>query len=450
MAFNSAPGSRPWRREAPPRKFVTRKFARMQYRQDETAPWADVGDAWADRPEGDGDGEHPEPWNVQKVTLGVRQYHKRYHSQFNRNQIKAVQEAHYGWKVHFPLQMISGIHLEEFDVDSWVPNASEGAKRTFWVVRFRCTGQPTGSDASELPRDTVHPSAAAEDEEMDTAGEEHAEELDPKKPSKYPLAMLCADLQGKYIRLAFDKGVATGETSATKWIWPMIVHVLAGIPWYSNKADIDAPLNAWARAHKDRLGSVVLKEVTSGDRVEWSVERAQGHSESSIPPGWFSPGPPGPIPYDYVFGQPPPPAQDPYGFQSEPLGQPPQRGYPVQPAYGFQSELPESPSRPESPAPRHARRAIQYRAPPIPAGPPAFDSLPQRPAGRPREELLEDLRAQRVRAQSHVAAMVRERRNAEQALQDARERQTEAEREMANVERQLQDLGEGRAVRPRF
>lgn len=133
------------------------------------------------------------------------------------------------------------------------------------------------------------------------------------------------------------------------------------------------------------------------------------------------PRPPGPIPDDYVFGQSPPPA-----------------------------EPPEPRSRLTSPAPGHARQPIQYQAAPRPAGPSAFDSLPHLPTGRPREELLEDLRAQRVRAESHVAAMVRERLDAEQALEEARERQTEAEREMANVERQLRDLGEGRALRRRF
>lgn len=89
-------------------------------------------------------------------------------------------------------------------------------------------------------------------EAMDTAEEG---EVDATKPSKFPLAELCPRLQGKYVRLAFEKGHKPGEIPASAdktatWVWPMIVSILgSGDGWVvDNNPVLRTPLNDWARA----------------------------------------------------------------------------------------------------------------------------------------------------------------------------------------------------------
>lgn len=100
---------------------------------------------------------------------------------------------------------------------------------------------------------------------------------DPTQPDKYPLAVMCPEFEGMFIRLAFDKGStsAKGLAAAARpevWVWPMIATVLTGRPWRIVESDDNnMPLNEWARAKGNDLGSGNLWEVRSGGTVEWRL-----------------------------------------------------------------------------------------------------------------------------------------------------------------------------------
>ncbi|KAL8651265.1 MAG: hypothetical protein Q9210_003354 [Variospora velana] len=392
------------------------------------------------------------------IAIEVRQYDKRYKSQFNKNQVKAVKALIYGWRVNFPLRILSDIHLAEFDVDSWVNTAEEGAKRTFWVVGFKCRGQPSGTDASEIPRDQVHPATAGEGDAMDVAEQVEGDVKEaPPRTDLFPLAVLCHELQGKYVRLVFDKGVNTGESTATRWIWPMVVSLLAGSPWrMGTKAEIFAPLNEWARANKDRLDKVALREVERDEKVEWYLERKQIQSP---PPATYDP--------PAQFGQFPFPAQ----FTP---GTPAQFG----PARNSRSQRSQDKSHMGSlgtkdrqdrchmgfttanqnhqlpshnsagyPAPPMFPRQPPVHAPPVAEGPPDFrmgaasPAQQQIPAKRVLEEVpIEDLVFRRDRAERELIAANREVRIAEEAFERAKTRRTEKERNWNDIDREVRDF----------
>ncbi|KAL8987328.1 MAG: hypothetical protein Q9177_003450 [Variospora cf. flavescens] len=363
---------------------ITRKFARMQYRRDETADWVDVGNAWLQRPKED---PHPERWNG--IGIDVCQYRHKYDRQINLHSKKDIKQPYYGWKVSFPLAMLYQIHLEEYERDSWVDNAELGAMRSIYVIRFKCVGQPTGRDVSEIPKPLVISGTAVEAAGMDvnpkpvnagTAAEGSV--ADATRPDRYPLAVLCPELEGMFIRLAFDKGPKTGKQPAAVarsdvWAWPMIATVLTGRPWAAVETDINkAPLDEWARTTGGQFGTGVLreaKEVRDGeDRVVWLLKQRTG----ARPLMSQTPGPSAKS------------GQSGYGMQSTYRGP---RAYERSDEY---------------PAPPDFGRPRQYIGPPLAEGPPA---LAQRPSALPKESsALRHALPQNVAERERKAASIEE------------------------------------------
>lgn len=208
--------------------------------------------------------------------ITVKQYNTSYDPQINKHQKMVVKKVSHGWEVTFARTRISEIFCEEYERDSWFENAGEGDKRSFYVIRFLCTGPPESRDCTEYPRPPTVSQTAGAGEAIDSAQKSD-------KSSGFPLARLCADphaLVGMHIRLAFEKPVRTpgqgpGINKRTDmWVWPLVVNVLVGSAWrVVDDAESKATLNIWAEANKDRLDAVRLQEVGTGDQVEWRLER---------------------------------------------------------------------------------------------------------------------------------------------------------------------------------
>ncbi|KAL9016172.1 MAG: hypothetical protein Q9185_006481 [Variospora sp. 1 TL-2023] len=392
---------------------ITRKFARMQYRRDETADWVDVGNAWLQRPKHD---PHPERWNVQQgIGIDVCQYDDKYDRQINLHSQKDIKQSYYGWKVSFPLAMLYQIHFEEYETDSWADNADLGATRSIYVIRFKCVGQPTGCDVSEFPRPPVVSEMAVDPKPVTAGTAAEGSGAAAIRPDQFPLAVLCPELEGMYLRLAFDKGPKTGKKPASVtrpdvWAWPMIATVLTGRPWAAVEIDINkAPLNEWARATGGQFATGALREVKEvgegEDRVEWLLEQQAG----ARPLMSQTPGPP---------------------------AQPGQSGYGTQSTYR---------------GPRTYERSVEYPAPPdfgtprqyigpqdlpaLPQGPPAFGqglpalahwSLPARPVfqqnlkKREREAVsIEQLEADKAEKEQACFVSDQKVQNAKAAVSEA-------------------------------
>ncbi|KAL9013970.1 MAG: hypothetical protein Q9173_001368 [Seirophora scorigena] len=441
-----ASSSEPQASSAEPKKWrsmVTRKFARMQYRRDETADWEDVGDAWVKRPKADA---HPERWNVQMVAIGttgkvtlngveVRQYDDIYSRQVNTHGIKQLKQAYYGWKVFFPLDALYQTHLEEYERESWVENADPGAKRSIFVIRFKCMGPSTGSDASEIPKAPVVERNATD---VDTKPVTTVAE-DPKQPGKYPLAVMCPDFQGMFIRLAFAKGPssAKGSAAAAKpdvWAWPMVATVLTGRPWrIVENDDNKVPLNEWARAKGHQLGTGRLREVRSGDRVEWCLEPTGG-ARPKKPRGEQAPAAPS--------------GQSSHGMQSRYQPQRYERPTEFRAPAAYDTTVPRGP-------PAFGQALLAFRQGPLAPGqaPPAPGQAPpgllQPPPGlhRPLPQNLgkqerdaasiPELEAMRAKALERSAQTYRNIDDLQKALRKAKEEDREARAEVLKLDSEL-------------
>ncbi|KAL8971666.1 MAG: hypothetical protein Q9197_003162 [Variospora fuerteventurae] len=401
------------------RTTLTRKFARMQCRRDEAADWEDVGNAWLKRPKDD---PHPERWNVQQVVVGTTGKETQ---KDGDHSLTVVKQPFYGWKVSFPLDMIHNVHLEEYEVESWASMADEGAMRSIYVIRFKCVGQPTGRDVSEIPK----PRAA-----LGMAVEEGAMEMDENvagaiRPDQYPLAVLCPELDGMYIRLAFEKPPQTVKrapplTRIDVWAWPMIVTVLSGRPWNAVENDDNhLSLNEWAQAkgsHEGaQSGAGLLTEVRSDGKVEWRLEPKAGAKRRPN-----------------VQGRQAGPAQSAYGMQSTYRGPPTYERpteYPAPPDFGRPRQYIGPP-----PAPQYQRPAgppsfnqglpiasvptLPHRPPPPPIGSPAFRHMwPEHVKKREREaSSIEQLEAQRAEMERACCVSSEKVEDAEAAVSAAK------------------------------
>ncbi|KAL9038487.1 MAG: hypothetical protein Q9180_003108 [Flavoplaca navasiana] len=231
---------------------------------------------------------HPEPPNIQEITLAVtgivvRQYSAKYDRVFE----KELYESLLGWKLEFPASAMEDFVFEQRKVDSWVERAPEGAKRTINSIRFKLVEQPKSEDCSRF----VKPVEEAGEEAGEKAGEDAgtAMEID-HKAAEFPLATL--DLQaGMEIRLAFEGDSTTRvDRGPYFWIWPMILHVLPGRSY--NAADKErnkAELNVWAEKHQARYAVGSLERIQSFEGTAWRLHPKPASEAQAQPAGHDTP-----------------------------------------------------------------------------------------------------------------------------------------------------------------
>ncbi|KAL8996865.1 MAG: hypothetical protein Q9169_003717 [Polycauliona sp. 2 TL-2023] len=234
---------------------------RMQYRDDPMQEWIDLESALPNQDTSD----HPEPINVQQVTVSdksitIRQYKNVYNSQV-KDGIKIVKVPQYGWGITIENHAITDLVLCEWEEPSWKDGMA------FCSIRFKCSGpQSSSQDVSEIPTSDMQEELGWTDE----AKEEMQADL--LSTGGFSLAGLTKDagtLEGKYIRLAFLKGGRRHRT-----VWPKVIDNLMGQSFkYSKFEDGDnlASLNTFAEKMGTRLALARLDKVLSDDKVEWHV-----------------------------------------------------------------------------------------------------------------------------------------------------------------------------------
>ncbi|KAL8638156.1 MAG: hypothetical protein Q9226_009026, partial [Calogaya cf. arnoldii] len=224
-------------------------------------PWQSLVSSY----EEDIEESHPEPPNIQEIILSregivVHQYNIK----FDRAAAAELDEPIMGYQLEFPLEAMKQIVCEERSVPSWVETAKPGAQRILNSIRFKLVERPKGKDDSRSPapakvavdKDTAVPM------ETDSGSEE------------FSLAKL--DWQsGMEIRLTFEGTLPTNTNSPRSvycWLWPMIVHFLAGSGYNTkDKKQNNLGLDAWAGANKDKIREFSLEANDFYGGCSWRV-----------------------------------------------------------------------------------------------------------------------------------------------------------------------------------
>ncbi|KAI4089560.1 MAG: hypothetical protein LQ344_005275 [Seirophora lacunosa] len=289
------------------------------------------------------------------------------------------------------------------------------------------------ADASEIPKAQVGDAM-----EVDTKPATEVDE-DPTQPDKYPLAVMCPEFEGMFIRLAFDKGPssAKGLAAAARpdvWVWPMIATVLTGRPWrVVQNDDNNMPLNEWARAKGDDFGTGTLREVRSGDRVEWRLHPTAG-ARPKKPKGKHAPAaPPGPSAYGMHSTYEPRRYERPTEFPAPPT---------------YDTKVPRGPPAfGEAPLAFPQGPLVLRQAPPTPGQAPSGlfkpppghrHPLPQNPWKQQRDAAsIPELEAMRAKALERSAQTYRNIDELQKALRKAKEEDREARAEVLKLDEEL-------------